>query len=110
MAVDLVSAIAAGRRISADADYVQIESLRELRQPTADPPETDDDQRFSAEFVLASREITNHAAPDALFPIVASFRQSARHRQDQGHRMLGHGTSVDPLSARQANAVLLEFV
>jgi hypothetical protein len=104
--VNRIGVAAAGARVAADADHGHVERFCELGQPSADLPETDDDQRLAAELVLAAREVADHAAPDASRLVVARLRQPAGEREDQRHDVLGDRAGIDAAGARQPHAVL----
>jgi hypothetical protein len=51
-----------------------------------------------------------HAAPHLLVLVVARLGQPARHGEDQGERMLGHGAGIDAGGARQPDAFCAELL
>ena len=85
-----------GGRIAAETDNVHVEGFGQTRQASANAPEADDDQRLAAEFVLALRQIADHAAPDFSRLVVARLGQAAGKRQNQADRMFGDRARVHP--------------
>ena len=62
-------------------------ALASLAQPRADLPQTDDQQGLAAQFILALRQVTDHAAPDMALLAIPTGVDVARQGQDQSHGM-----------------------
>src|SRR6185437_5599136 len=107
---DRIGAIRARSRVAADPDDAQVEGTGELRQAAADPAKADNQQRLAAEFVLALGPLTDHPAPEMSPLVVTGLGETANHRQDERHRMLGDGARVDAAGAGEADAAFLQQV
>ena len=95
-------------RVAPQPDHPHVECLGELREASANVAEPDDQQGLAAEFVLARRQVADHAAPDALPLIVAGLGQPPRQRQDQRDGVFRDRLRVDAARAGEADAALLE--
>src|SRR5262249_22214272 len=108
-AVDGIGCFATLRWIALDADHAHVEGLRQLRQAAADTAQPNDQKGLTAEFVLALRQIGNHAAPNVLGLVVARFWQTPRNSENESHGMFGDGAHIYPLRARKTNPALLQI-
>src|SRR6185369_15924416 len=107
--VNRVGRFASGRGIALDSDHSQPERLREVRKPAADVAQAHDEERLAADLVLALGDVGDHAAPRMLRLVIARFGELARHREDEGHRVLGDGAGIHAASAREPDRALAEL-
>ena len=72
--------------------------------------QTDDQQSFAAQFILAQRQVADHAAPFMALLAVPPAVDVAREGQDQGHGMFADRVAVDAAGGSEADAPLPQRV
>ena len=81
--------------VALDADDPHVERTGETRDPRADSAEPVDNHGLAGQFLFATIEIGNHAAPDVLALSVAPGMNVTRQCEQQRHRMVAHRVAVD---------------
>ena len=74
-----------------------------MGQAPTDSAKADDQQRLAAQFVLALRQVADHAPPKALRLVVARLGKAPAEGQDQCHGMFRDRLRIHALGTGQAD-------